>query len=278
MKPAKPILGFGPIGYALLAVALALLWILLSGYDLRFQIMRLINDYLGWNRLYLYVMWYLIANNNSLLSPRYGLPSLLYVLLALHVYPKRVAWWWYLLLAIGAQVTAGWYLWSGAVWVGRPPFPIQFGSPHIQRIAAEIVIGLATSVLFWRISRSRFVAWASALVVFWSIWWKMVGWVLSYTATNNDYWIVYWWIGAIVYHGLMAYILLRWSIRARLRSRRDGFCQSCGYDLAGLPGNICPECGSAIEQTLLASSDQMNEHDQSMPSIPQRGTDKPAPG
>jgi hypothetical protein len=277
MKPAKPILGFGPIGYALLAVALALLWILVSGYDLRYQIMRLINDSLGWNYMYQYVMWYLLANYYCLLSPRFGVLSLVYVLIALHLHPKRVAWWWYVFLAFGAQVTAGWYWWSSGIFRGSTPFPIQFGSTYIQQITAELLIGMVTSVVLWRISRSWFVAWASALIVLWSIGWKAIDWL--FPSTMSIEWSnAYPWIGACVYHGLMAYILLQWSIRARFRSRRDDVCQSCGYDLAGLPGNTCPECGSAIEPHPAASSDQTNEHEQSTPSTPRPGADRPASG
>lgn len=33
------------------------------------------------------------------------------------------------------------------------------------------------------------------------------------------------------------------GIRARRRWRR-GCCASCGYDLAGIEGAVCPECGA----------------------------------
>jgi ribosomal protein L32 len=32
----------------------------------------------------------------------------------------------------------------------------------------------------------------------------------------------------------------------RRRRRTPGYCRVCGYDLAGLPGRVCPECGSEI--------------------------------
>lgn len=35
----------------------------------------------------------------------------------------------------------------------------------------------------------------------------------------------------------------------RLRRRRRGWCVHCGYDIKGLDGRVCPECGKSVEGT-----------------------------
>jgi hypothetical protein len=46
----------------------------------------------------------------------------------------------------------------------------------------------------------------------------------------------------------------RWA-RGRRRVGR-GCCRVCGYDLAGAPSRVCPECGRAVSLSPPASSDR----------------------
>ncbi|MCH9057265.1 MAG: hypothetical protein IIB55_01415 [Planctomycetes bacterium] len=39
----------------------------------------------------------------------------------------------------------------------------------------------------------------------------------------------------------------------RRRRRRKGLCTACGYDLAGLNGGRCPECGQALSSATIAA-------------------------
>lgn len=51
----------------------------------------------------------------------------------------------------------------------------------------------------------------------------------------------------LVYGGLSSVRWLKRLPAAWLRNRRDrrrGLCEQCGYDLAGLAGGACPECGA----------------------------------
>jgi hypothetical protein len=43
--------------------------------------------------------------------------------------------------------------------------------------------------------------------------------------------------------GLYLFLDGRWAIRRMLRGL-DGSCANCGYDLRGVAGAVCPECGS----------------------------------
>jgi len=55
---------------------------------------------------------------------------------------------------------------------------------------------------------------------------------------------------AVVAVGAAVTVAVRMSSSGEGRRRammRRGRCPQCGYDLAGLPGETCPECGSAID-------------------------------
>ena len=52
-------------------------------------------------------------------------------------------------------------------------------------------------------------------------------------------------IGAALWFGLLTLGLWGWrSIRGTNR-RLQGACVKCGYDLRGVTGGVCPECGTA---------------------------------
>jgi hypothetical protein len=44
------------------------------------------------------------------------------------------------------------------------------------------------------------------------------------------------------------------AARRRLR-QRPGHCRACGYELGGLEGDVCPECGRGLESTAMLQSD-----------------------
>jgi len=50
-------------------------------------------------------------------------------------------------------------------------------------------------------------------------------------------------MSVLIWHGLTLWGLLSWARPRALR--RAGMCAACGYDLAGAPGEKCPECGVA---------------------------------
>lgn len=65
---------------------------------------------------------------------------------------------------------------------------------------------------------------------------------LSFANGRHELTVPFWTVGAAVLAG--AAIAWRRMMRSRL-----GCCVQCGYTLAGLSGNVCPECGTACELT-----------------------------
>ncbi len=57
-------------------------------------------------------------------------------------------------------------------------------------------------------------------------------------------------IGAPVLLGLPCFVNAAYAIVGRGKAFGPGLCASCGYDLSGLNGGVCPECGSAASKGL----------------------------
>ena len=53
------------------------------------------------------------------------------------------------------------------------------------------------------------------------------------------------WLVIAVFAVYPVYCFIRGPLR-RLRRRRRGLCQRCGYNLTGAPEPRCPECGTAV--------------------------------
>ena len=53
------------------------------------------------------------------------------------------------------------------------------------------------------------------------------------------------WLALVAVGPLWLWLLFRRLSRAR--TRREGFCLTCGYNLTGNVSGVCPECGAPIE-------------------------------
>jgi hypothetical protein len=51
----------------------------------------------------------------------------------------------------------------------------------------------------------------------------------------------------IAWHAVAGSGLIAWAVRDRMSRIPPYLCQFCRYDLRGLPGTTCPECGRAAE-------------------------------
>jgi len=91
---------------------------------------------------------------------------------------------------------------------------------------------LITATLLWAASRSWIpVAGCAAGVVVTAYqsdaWWR----------DNAEWWISVPWNVAVMVG------LVWWAVLARRAIRPEGHCVTCGYDLRGTVGSVCPECG-----------------------------------
>lgn len=49
----------------------------------------------------------------------------------------------------------------------------------------------------------------------------------------------------VAWHGVVFGVIVSWAVRTRTRRLSGSHCAGCGYDLAGIEGPVCPECGRA---------------------------------
>jgi hypothetical protein len=230
-------------------VAAALAWACASGIDLRFLIQKWINDHLGWQADFWLVSVWLPGQNFGLLDPIVGPVTLVYVLIAMHLHPRRFGWWWYAALTAWAVVRPSMLFivsashlarglgswWSGAVaagtWVSGWDLPV-----------CALLLLCADAALLLALTRSRMVG-AAALTIAGG-WWS-AGWLATKLSGSFDNWgIGLPWVW--IWHGGLGAAVFWWAVRGRRMAREAWECAACGYDLRGLSCGACPECGAPI--------------------------------
>lgn len=82
----RPIIGFGPAGWVLAAIAFTLVIVLVTGYDLRFQLQVILNELIGSDRMIRFTV-YLIELTLLTDYPAIGIVTSLCVLPAVWIYP-----------------------------------------------------------------------------------------------------------------------------------------------------------------------------------------------
>src|SRR5262245_63139651 len=120
MRPAKPLWGFGWVGWCLLPVAAVLAWVYFSGYDLRFHVLKFIADWRGINTLFWFVTGPLMHQYFGLRTPGLSVLGLTYVWVAFWIVPRRVGWWWWTGVAVWSVLRMElmfWLISRGGGWV-----------------------------------------------------------------------------------------------------------------------------------------------------------------
>jgi hypothetical protein len=234
---SKPILGFGPVGAACLPVFVVLIWVLVTGYDLRYQLMRVVCALAGPRAMYWLVGHWISMNFLALYAPVFGTVGLLYTLPALHLTPRHIRWWSYV-------IVVAWALSNAVVWetLVRSMSAGTLSSPRALVTSIAVVAAISAGIL-WSITRSWRVGLSVVAGTLGAWWVEHVQWPI---------WVVYL-SPMIIWHTPVAGALIWWGLHQRLTQRPEWACGGCGYDLRGLTQDVCPECGRTRIPQAMAS-------------------------
>lgn len=70
---------------------------------------------------------------------------------------------------------------------------------------------------------------------------------------------VNWCVNAMAYSFVLAMAGSLLAASKANRRRRRSLCSGCGYSLAGLNSEVCPECGAAVQDRLVVPEDSVKE-------------------
>lgn len=249
----------------LLPVAGWLAYCALGGFDLRLAIMAACYHRLGEDFVWTVIISDLLfgSYSMSLFGVLCGPPTLLWVLIAMHLSPRRWSWWQWSTVSAWLVVNpwlclqaarlipfrlAGWFGWIPPVGLRRV---VAVGQVYAVVMAQLLLLGVLAWVILrplrdleqrscWRWAPMWLVAFGSALGTF--QWW--VDWP-STQANLTLPWGA--WVSmGIVWHTIAGALLIGGAIAARHGVARESWhCRNCAYDLRGLGPRApqCPECG-----------------------------------
>lgn len=259
-RPHKPIWGFGWAGWCLLGVAVALGGAWAAGVELRYMLLSAIASVFGGDAVIWFVSTVLFAHwmDFGYLDhglgfsplPRFGLAGMVGVLIAMHIHPHRFG-----LFRVGLVIVLG--LWTPLLSAQLPSWipsltssPLQVGYARQSALNFLLIWAITAlacaGVLGWALKSRRcgvaVGAWCGIGAWLWGE--AMLGlggepaWIVSVSG-DELWWSIYGWLWSPTLCGGLFW----WAIRARRRSFPDWACPGCGYDMRGLGGDRCPECG-----------------------------------
>ncbi len=243
----RPLLGFGWAGWVLLAIAILLSIFWAMGVDLRYQLLFVVHRVAGDHATYWLVSKVLTWHYVEVVAvfppdPDFGLVTLCLILVAIHIHPRRRRWWTYAALVAWAIVAPSLvvlvYDVRKALW-GQHDIAIM--TPSMARIVISAAL-VAQITRWWPIPLMMGVIGTCCLFNE-SAASQRLGWGTSVPLPE---WMGDMMLSALIrwpYYPALIGLLLWWAIRARLAVPGEGHCD-CGYDMIGLTGPTCPECGT----------------------------------
>ncbi|MBL8762492.1 MAG: hypothetical protein JNL50_14450 [Phycisphaerae bacterium] len=228
--------GFGWRGWAGLAVLVPLAWCVVLGPDLVYAAQVFVLEKFGW--LFGFAIYGILPYGMGFRVGVFTPVTACWMIPLLHLVAIRRRGWWY-----AALVGYSWIV--PPLWWAFPQIPGRYLPSWMWRIpsgtrdtlfyvGAGLSVALAAGML-GVCTKSRRLGIGVGLVL-------VLGVVVPAFVTN-----VFWYHVAIVSLQAAAFgVMLRWALRERWRVRHSHHCLACGYDLTGLVGDVCPECGKSI--------------------------------
>lgn len=244
---AKPLLGFGPAGWLLLAPLSALLVVALTGYDLRYAMQSRVNEIWGWDGLSFFTVNVLFAHAWASWFwpplPHFGLLGLCIVLLGLQLHPRACG-----RARVGLIVALGMLIPIAVYTATRRRVLLGVEDINACFAFARLLTGAGVATALWLATRSSRVGvlTAASLIAPAGLDWVALlvkaGDLPASLAAQVE-WLRLW--SGLAMNVALAGVLWTWGLRARLCARQSHQCEACGYDLRGLASPICPECGTS---------------------------------
>ncbi len=249
------LLGFGPLGWALLGVFVALLaWAWITP-DPRYQVFVWIYETFGIQVLLWFLIW--IVLSGVLLIQYYAFNPLFATTLMIGAFiSSRYASPWRMAVCFACALLMPCVFYpslrygdlhlsdSGLVEILRILNPQEY-----QAVTGVIATNVMASVLFWIIFRSRLLALAALSVTPLAIFDQHLfrGNLIRIPTTPGEFMTLSANVGLA--HLIFAGITMAWAFRVRSTIPPfDGGCPHCGYDTSNLPEPRCPECGCDLSR------------------------------
>ncbi|MBS0195412.1 MAG: hypothetical protein JSR77_01510 [Planctomycetes bacterium] len=221
-------------------VLLGLVAMLAAGLDPRHELIALVNRFGGWRRTTELVSSVLPAFRFMGLDwPIWGPAFLPVVFVAWFASPRTVSGWWPAVGTLGALVVPV-ALWSRAIgFFGKT---VGLGSDGVVTpVSAAVALGLAVTAALVGVmlgSAKRGALWLAPqlalLAVSGILTWKGGAWAEP---------LVLYCI-PITAHAASLVLVVAWATADAWPRLRERGCGMCGYDLRGVRGEVCPECGA----------------------------------
>lgn len=252
-------------GWILVPIAAALAYCYFGGYDLRIAIMGWYYDRYGWNALNRFFMEHLWPYNWSLGSTIAGPATLIAVLPAMFISPRRWAPWFWAAVVLWLLINPALWWWTChnlprglKQYLGWSPR----GTPEVLAVTLAqfaVFLALASAIAGRRRAVILLVAGLPVCLFQWGAdWWAnngpnpMIARAIPYISYELT-----WLTIAVVWQATVFTTLIGSAIATRRRAIAEPwYCPTCNYDLRGLLTSssaipvTCPECGSASAEVI----------------------------
>ena len=271
-----PILGFGIAGWILVLVLLAVIVMIVTGYDLYSAIMWPIANVFGGQSVVEITIYYVFFSVQyaASLQPTPTVVTLGVLLPCIWVSPSRSFRKTLLaLLVVQSVLFPLWvYLRSHVPLSSIGSGNLGFFTSLSGVVTFEFLLHFVIAGVIYLHTRSKSLV--SIVLLTW-LWYGLPAY-LDFMFHIDFSWIpvipnvAEIPVAAVLWHAALFAVFMRWAILKRRDIRESMHCWHCNYDLtAHNPANPCPECGNAIpEDHPLCTSPSPESQASSVPSSP----------